>query len=452
MNTNPYNPLEPTTDATRFYGRHHAFAFFQRYLAGAINEKALVVLGQRGIGKSSLLSQIPLHIDERYVPIWIDVSQLELDDEIGLIATIVDQTRAAMEAVEASTYRLPDFPNPSEVDMLAWLSDEFLDIALTAVRRERHIVMMFDEAQLLFDAVAHGTFPRDFFRYLQDLLTKHERLDMVAALDILYEAEAIKTAPLDDTTLHYRLLQLDEDEALALIQEPVDGVLDYEAATLRKLQQLAGGHPFHIHSLCRLLFRLAQERNESEVGLAEIDAVYTAALEQAGDVVEPLWGRARPNERLCLTALVDLRQHNPEDRFPMSAIQDWLAETEFPLNQVQLGAALRGLEYMGLVQSDEHSSYYFSSGIQGDWLLQYTDILAEDKRKPAVAMPPINRQMIGGGIVIVILVIALIALMLSDGDDEPASSGDIPPTTTLAPNVVPTATATQTPPAFKFGG
>ncbi|MCI0712508.1 MAG: ATP-binding protein, partial [Chloroflexi bacterium] len=230
MKINPYNPLEPTTDATRFYGRRHAFAFFQRHLAGAINEKALVVLGQRGIGKSSLLSQIPLHIDERYVPIWIDASQLDLDDEIGLIATIVDQTRAAMEAVEASTYRLPDFPDPSEVEMLRWLADDFLDVALTAVRRERHIVMMIDEAQLLFDAVENGTYPRDFFSYLQNLLTKHERLDIVAALDILYEAEAIKTPPLNDTTLHYRLLQLNEKEARLLIQEPVKEMLNYSPA------------------------------------------------------------------------------------------------------------------------------------------------------------------------------------------------------------------------------
>lgn len=452
MKTNPYNPLEPTTDATRFYGRRHAFAFFQRHLAGAINEKALVVLGQRGIGKSSLLSQVPLHIDERYVPIWIDASQLDLDDEIGLIATIVDQTRAAMEAVEASTYRLPDFPDPSEVDLLTWLADEYLDVALTAIRRERHIVMMIDEAQLLFDAVENGTYPYDFFSYLQNLLTKHERLDIVAALDILYETEAIKTPPLDDTTLHYRLLQLNEKEARLLIQEPVKEMLNYSPATLRRLQQLAGGHPFHIHSLCRLLVRLAQERNETEVGLAEIDAVYTAALEQAGDVVEPLWAQARPNERLCLTALVDLRQHNPEDRFPMSAIQDWLAETEFPLNQVQAGAALRGLEYMGLVQSDEHTNYHFSSGIQGDWLLRYTDILKEEKTKPAVPLPAANRQVMFGGIIIVILVVALVALMLSDSEEEPTSNVNALPTTTLVPNVTPTPIPTEIPPVFNFGG
>jgi hypothetical protein len=452
MNTNPYNPLEPTTDATRFYGRRHAFAFFQRHLAGAINEKALVVLGQRGIGKSSLLSQIPLHIDERYVPIWIDVSQLDLDDEVGLVATIVDQTRAAMESVEASTYRLPDFPNPAEVELLTWLADEFLDIALTAIRRERHLVMMIDEAQLLFDAVAHGSYNRDFFHYLQNLLVQHERLDIVATLDILYETDAIKTSPFDDTTLHYRLLQLDENDALELIQEPVKDVLLYEAGTLRKLEQLAGGHPFHIHSLCRLLFRLAQERNESDLGLAEIDAVYTAALEQAGDVVEPLWARARPNERLCLTALVDLRQHNPEDRFPMSAIQDWLAGTEFPLNQVQLGAALRGLEYMGLVQSDEHGNYHFASGIQGDWLLRYTDILSEEKTKPPVTLPAINRQMILGGAIILILVVVFLALLLNDGSDDSVSSEDVPPTTTLVPNITPTPPPTKGPPVFQFGG
>lgn len=447
MNINPYNPLEPTTDATLFFGRKDAIAFFQRHLAGAVYEKALVLLGQRGMGKSSLLSQIPLHIDERYVCIWVDVSSLDLEDETGLVATIVDLARVAMEAIDASTYRLPDYPDPAEIDVLDWLANEYLDVVLTAIRRERHFVIMLDDTHLLVEAVKRHNFRSDFFDYLQNLMIQHERLDIIAAFDILYEGEAINTAPFDDTTLHYRLLYLQEEAARALITVPVADQITYDAAALKKLHKLAGGHPFHIHSLCRLLYRLWQERKPDGIGLAEIEAVYTAALEQAGDVVEPLWHYARPNERLALTALVDLRAHNDDLAFPMSAIQDWLGGTEFDLNHVQLGAALRSLEYLGLIDVDERGNYSFAADLQGDWLLKYTDILPQQSAS-ATPLPTINRQMMIGGLLIVVLIALLGIGMLASGDQEKDNEADdLPPTSTLTINEAPTEM-----PIFRFGG
>lgn len=448
MIENPYNPLKPTTDPTVFYGRKDAFSFFQRHLAGAINESALVIIGQRGIGKSSLLSQIPLHIDERYVSIWIDLSLLDMEDEVGLVAAIVDQVRHTMETISASTYRLPDFPDPTdpEVDLLQWLAEEYLEVAITAIRRERHLLIMLDEAHLLFDAVKLGHYPSHFFTYLHDVLQHHERLDIITTLDITYEPQALQTPPFADATRHYRLTHLTVDEAQRLMTEPIHNEYEYDASALARILELAGGHPFHLHSICRLLFRLWQERAGNVIGFAEVEAVYDAVLDQTDEVMTSLWNYTRPNERLASTALLDLRKHNEGTiAFPLSVMEDWLSNTEFPLNEVQLGAAMRGLEYLGLVTAQSGGNYQFVSALQADWLARQSEFEAEEPPRLTNSfrpqLPSIPRQtwlLVGGVLGLIILLVALGVLSGGGDDQNNNSSDDQPATSTLI--VEPTAT------------
>ncbi len=457
MTENPYNPLKPTTDPTVFYGRKDAFSFFQRHLAGATNESALVIIGQRGIGKSSLLSQIPLHIDERYVSIWIDLSLLDMEDEVGLVAAIVDNVRHTMETISASTYRLPDFPDPTdpEVDLLQWLAEEFLEVAITAIRRERHLLIMLDEAHLLFDAAKLGNYPQHFFAYLHEVLQHHERLDIITTLDITYEPQALQTPPFADATRHYRLTHLTPEEAQRLITEPIQGQYEYDASALARILDLAGGHPFHLHSICRLLFRLREERAGDVLGFAEVEAVYDAALDQTDEVMTSLWHYARPNERLALTALLDLRKHNEGTlAFPLSVLEDWLSNTEFPLNEVQLGAAMRGLEYLGLVTAQSGGNYQFVSAMQADWLARQSEFEAEEaarsKNGLGLQLRSVPRQtwyLVGGVIGLIVLLVAFGVLSGNDDGDSDNVTNDQPATSTLIvePTETPFPTLTASP-------
>ncbi|MBI5928354.1 MAG: AAA family ATPase [Chloroflexi bacterium] len=482
MSENPYNPLQPTRDPLMFFGREETLAAIQLHLVSGTNRHAVTILGQRGMGKSSLLSQIPLNIDERFVCVYIDLNQVELEDVTGFVAAVVDQIRAMLEVIEASTLRLPAFPNAADVDLLDWLAGEYLEVVLAAIRRSRHLVLMFDDVHLLFEAMEAGNLPAHFMTYLAVLLDRYDRLNMIAALDITYEARALQTPPFDNAQLHHRLTNLSPEQAEAVVTKPVEGLYEFEPPALRRVLELTGGHPFHLHSLCRLIYRLyEQERRVSTIAMVDIEAVYPAALEQAGDIVKPLWEHVRPNERLALTSLLDLRQHNPNEQFAPDALREWLSKTEYPLNGVQLAAALRGLEYLGIVQTNQQGEYAFSSGIQADWLTAYiVDAPAETVQRPPKLMPKprLSRHtltMIALGPVAAAIILGL-ALVLNDDDpsnDRSASTATLQldieatrqsdyvtqtaaaatstatPTATWTPQ--PTFTATPQPPR-RFGG
>lgn len=452
MSENPYNPLQPTPDPTLFYGREDAIAFLQLHLSGRVTQRALVILGPYGIGKSSLLTQVPLVVDERYPSINIDLSTIELSSPVALVATLVDKTRALMSAIQASTYRLPAFPDPTDpqVDLLKWLADDFLDVVFSAIRRQRHLVIMLDNAHLLFDAIAKRHFPADFMAYLQGLLDKYDQLDLLATIDITYEEEALKTAPFNETSLHFRLTLLPASAASQLITEPVTEVYEYAPGALERVLEIAGGHPFHLQSICRLIYRRWEEaRSITVIGLDDVESVYPAALDMAGETVNPLWEKLRQNEQIVLIAMLGLRK---QDRpIHVNDIEEWLRTTKFSLTGLQIAAALRGLEYWGLLQSDQDGRIYFPVGIQADWLVRQIEV--DKAEAKAQARQPFSiTGLIAAVVVLVVIGVGIwLAGILDDDEEKRTSPESGQPTVTL---VVPTATPPPpTPrPPFLFGG
>lgn len=453
MLENPYNPFHPIVDPIMFYGREDAIAFLQLHLSGRVTKRALLILGASGIGKSSLLTQVPLVVDERYPSVNIDLGAIELNSPVALVATIVDKTRAMMNAIQASTYRLPPFPDPTDpnVDLLKWLADDYLDVVLAAIRRQRHLVLMFDNLHLLFAAINAGQFPADFMAYLQSLLDRYEQLDILATLDITHEEEALQTPPFDDTNQHFRLTMLPFPIAEKLLTEPVTGHYRFSPDALERALNLAGGHPFQLHSLGRLIYRRWEESRHINLIDAElVESVYPAALEMAGETVEPLTSKLRQNEQIVLMAILGLAKEG-EHHLHAKRIEEWLQNTKFSLNALQVGAALRGLEYWTLLQSDTEGRYYFPSTIQADWLARQIE-LDQEKEKQASKQPI---SLVGLFVTIGMLLLVGAGIWLSgvfDGDEQDTSSPSNPHQATVT-LVVPSLTPpppTRTP--FLFGG
>ena len=200
---NPYNPLQPADDPVYFYGREDAFAFFRQRLVGTAHERALVLIGRRGLGKSSLLRQLPHQIDDTYRSCIINVGALDLGSEGALLAGLVDEIHLALEQAEASTYRLPDWPTPGEgepTQLREWFKAEYLQVALAALRG-RHLLLAFDDAHLMLEAMDRGALPADWLHYVETLLAAHERLDLILALDAAFENRVLSIELTNDPTL-----------------------------------------------------------------------------------------------------------------------------------------------------------------------------------------------------------------------------------------------------------
>ncbi|MBI5960212.1 MAG: AAA family ATPase [Chloroflexi bacterium] len=436
---NPYNPLEPVHDPTYFFGGAEVFAFFRQQLVGTAHERALVLIGRRGLGKSAVLRQLSYQIDEHYIPCIIPLATVDLSSEESLLRALVSEIRAALDQAGASTYRLPEWPTTAEesANPREWFRTTYLEVALAALRI-RHLLLAFDDAHLLLDAIARGTLPKDWLRVLGDLLAAYDRLDIVCALDASYENQVLGLELLNDPTLHFRLTELALPDAERLVREPVAPLWTYAEGVVERILALAGGNPFLLHSICRLLFRRSEERSHTgPITDNDLTAIHVAALDQAGEILEPLWNTSTPNERLTMTALVRLDELEPEQPISFEMLYGWLTGAGYTINKTQLAAALRGLDYNGLVRADA-DHYRLPVCLAVDWV-------RTNAPSPTAANPEPERREWGrlipvGGLLAAVLIVGIIGLaawgnLLGGDEDNDQPLRPTMPTATLSLNI-----------------
>jgi hypothetical protein len=436
---NPYNPLEPTADPAAFYGGAEVFAFFRQQLVGTAHERALVLIGRRGLGKSAVLHQLVYQVDEHYVPCVVSLAGADLSSEETWLRALANDIHAALDRAGVSTYRLPEWPDSSETPINAreWFRATYLEVALAALRI-RHLLLAFDDAHLLLDAVDRGTLPEDTLHLLRDLLVTHERLDMVFALDAAYENRVLGVELLNDPTLHFRLAELALPEAERLVREPVAALWVYAAGVVEEILAWAGGHPFLLHSICRLLFRRSEERgHDAPITENDLSAIRAAALDQADEIFEPLWNSLTPNERLTMTALARLDELEPGQPVSFEMLFGWLTGAGYEINKTQLAAALRGLDYNGLAQAGA-DHYRLPVRLAADWV--QTRAAATGVTEPAAPRRDWNRLVPVLGLIAAVLVVGIIGLAALGGVFEGDEDNEQPiqptaPTATLSLNI-----------------
>ena len=69
---NPYIAGAPVTETSMFFGREEVFRWIERSLAGKYVDHILVLHGQRRVGKTSVLKQIPNFLGEQYIQVFFD--------------------------------------------------------------------------------------------------------------------------------------------------------------------------------------------------------------------------------------------------------------------------------------------------------------------------------------------------------------------------------------------
>jgi Flp pilus assembly protein TadG len=434
---NPYNPLQPADDPAYFFGRGDAFAFFRQNLVGQPLDRALALIGRRGLGKSSILRQLGRQLDDQYRPCVLSLGALDLTSETALIAGLVDAIRAALEAAEASTYRLPDVPAPGDngPDLRAWFRAEYLGVALSALRL-RHLLLIFDDAHLLLETIDRGALPGDLFDTLAEWMAAHERLELAFAFDAAYEDRILNIPLLSDPNLHFRLAELPREDAERLIRAPVEGTLSYEEGVVEQILALAGGHPFLLHSICRLLYRRSEERHHA-LAISETDlaAVRAAALDQADEIFAPLWRSATRNERATLSALVRLAEMEPDAAISFDTIHGWLSGGGYTMNKTQLAASLRALDYEGFIHA-EADTYTLPVKLAAAWVSANVAPPPPSTDAEPSAAP---RWTLLAGLIVAILIVAALGIaalggVFDSGEDRQPAASDAP-TATLSLNI-----------------
>jgi hypothetical protein len=297
--SNPYLNRVAIRDPAQFYGRRREVArIFSRL--GADRPQSIAVVGDRRIGKSSLLNYLCVpevrrqHLarPDEYVFVFMDLQQrrrVVLDDFLQTWLVEI-QRSAAMPVTEK-----PGFDG--------------IHAVLNQLRAERRkLIAIFDEFDVL---TSNRSFSADFFAFLRSLANNYEVAYVTSSgreLQELCHADQIADSPFFNIFTNIYLRAFPDADAYELITRPSEqGGLPL-APYAEDIRCLSGNFPFYLQIACSIYFEQLQD-----AGRLDIPAIEEAFDDEVRGHFRYLWEHFSADERAVCQAMANgqpvLREH-----------------------------------------------------------------------------------------------------------------------------------------------
>ena len=273
---NPYIIGRPIYEPQYFFGREDIFQFLQENLRQRV--RVILLHGQRRIGKSSVLAQIPnfIKLDQFvFIPLSLEgKSQKSLNAVLRELAIDIKDYLTHELGISESKISLPskqEFRDNYEIFSECFLPSiyEFLE--------NKSLVLLIDEFDVLGDSFEESA-ANHFFPYLQSILHQHHRLFIVPFVgrqltDLPNLLNLFGAAPYLGIDL------LKGESAERLITEPARGILEYETDAIEAILELSGGHPYFTQVLCFAIFSQSIEKKRRHVERRDVESIVGEAIE-----------------------------------------------------------------------------------------------------------------------------------------------------------------------------
>jgi hypothetical protein len=269
---NPYTPHTPVNEAHLFFGREELIRYARSLVLGGAPPRPLVLHGEAGMGKTSVLKQLEAgRMEPEALAVMVDLSLL---NRSNLPAFIWDLAAAVNQSLRR---RRLFWLEAERLNRAAFLEDAAYAFGYHVIRPLLEkaavpLLLLLDRVDVLAAAVDGEPVVEPFLQYLRDLCLKQPLLHLVLALN---GPTLPSLAHLGNP--HYRQLgPLAYEAAAALIREPAPyHVFD---DVCRLIWQTTNGHPCRLQQVCHALFNRRQQRGLRQIMLLDVREVLRREL------------------------------------------------------------------------------------------------------------------------------------------------------------------------------
>jgi len=363
-----------------FYGRDDVFNFIRDNLCTTPHPAPLAILGPRRIGKTSLLKQLPVRMDDCVAPVYVDCQSFGMDPGMpAFFSRLGEQIRRGLENLPwVDLSGLPSLEPAAMGDAPAMYFLETFMHAVYAALGDRSLALCLDEFEALEETVRRGRLDVGALDFLGQLVAAEEQivciLSGVRDLDALAPAGWVEAGLLEDFRA-YQLGTLPETLARRLIEEPpaMFGV-HYTPRAVVALLDATGCHPYLLQLLCAELIKIRNEARRNELTHHDVrEAVNRVVDERRGDF---FWATLSSYHQAALIAACQVC-HDGEHlsvQFSAAEVEQRMlalgfAPYEWPLS---VAALLRDLTFQQLlreeVDDDGMRCYRLAFQMLSDWV------------------------------------------------------------------------------------
>jgi len=318
---NPYIIGRPISEPKLFFGRESLFDFINDNLNQGT--KVILLHGQRRIGKSSVLSQIPNFVGkDKFVFVSFDLHDQGQSPLPQILHNLAKDISKQLR-LSADTFKVP------RTEDLAIETTTLFRNFLAKVYQElghKSLVFLLDEFDVLSNSEHHQGFD-NFFRYLQSILEQEDKLFVIPVVgqslkDLQNLPLFYKRAPQQKISL------LNESNAKKLITEPAQGVLDYQLDAIQAIWELSAGHPYCIQVICHAVFAKARERDSENwtITRTDVEKIVNKAIEIGEGGLIWFWDGLSIRERIVFSAVAEVQTSQQPEKYStvyVNAEQCW---------------------------------------------------------------------------------------------------------------------------------
>jgi ABC-type amino acid transport substrate-binding protein len=339
---NPYVIGNSVGNSDAFVGRADILREVSRVLRH-YHQNAIVLFGQRRIGKTSLLRELEAKLPKEgaYFPIYFDL----LDKAQQPLQQVL--LELAQKISQGWQKGKPDLGTAPETTFReVWLPD----LLKTNLPPDKSLVLLFDEFDVLADPKSEQA-GAAFFPYLRDLLTiDPKRLNFVFVIgrkvdDLAHIALSLfKGIPSKAVSL------LNREDTIKLVRlSETNNSLNWTDGAIEKVWQLTSGHPYLTQALCSRVWENIYDNkpdDEPTVTLIHVETAISDTLATSDSAFRWLWDGLPPAERLVISALA-----TDASAITKTQLEDHLLHnSEVPVGCLKMPYALRLLQEWDLIE------------------------------------------------------------------------------------------------------
>ncbi|MFN7528584.1 MAG: AAA family ATPase, partial [Dolichospermum sp.] len=311
---NPYIIGSVIDKLDQFFGRQSLFEFIKDTLQQ--NDPLILLYGQRRIGKSSVLKQIPQKIsysEDQFIFIDFDIQVFVGDNQKHPINQILHYLAKRIgEEIENSLTTIPiTIPTAEDIeDDPTIFHGDFLT-QIYNILGERKLVLLLDEFDVLSEANNEGNV--EFFRLINNWLSKWpERLFIIPVVG-RHLKELPNLLSLLRESPYKEISFLDKDSAVMLITRPVRGVVTYQQNAIEEIFSLSAGHPYFTQLICYELFNLARERQIWTINAEDVKTIIDKAIQTGAGGLAWFWDGLYPQAKVVFSAAAEAQHREEQD-------------------------------------------------------------------------------------------------------------------------------------------
>ncbi|QJB46614.1 ABC transporter substrate-binding protein [Dolichospermum flos-aquae] len=304
---NPYIVGKPIEDPERFFGREDLFGTINDSLQG--NAQIILLYGQRRIGKSSVLKQIPKKLStDEFVFVDFDflpTVKLSNSEILHSIATKIK------DKLETNDKILTHFAKNVETNLESF-SRYFLPEVYKHLGTKK-LVLLWDEFDVLTERdPGLDEDSRNFCDYIIKLLEKNNNLFIIPVVG-RHISKLPKLSSLLGKAPNIEIGLLDKNHTKELIVKPAERFSIYEEEAIEEIFNLSAGHPFVTQCICSAIYNLARDRYNQKNVLPQsinghdVESIVDKAIILAEAGLDGSWGGLTTEQQVIFAAAAEAR-------------------------------------------------------------------------------------------------------------------------------------------------